>query len=193
MGQFQIIKERISDTLASLPPRDRAIAIPLSLLVFFGGISLGIFFMFNSLESLNKQLVGLNDNLRLVKVLQQEHHTVKEEVSVIEQSLAKNATTDLSAFLEGAANKAGFNPKEKNMQVRERSTITDGNIQEKVFTVNLSSLSTEEFSSFLLQTETAGYPLKIQTSTVKTKKRKGEKLLQLTLDIATFKLISEEG
>ena len=193
MSKFQMYKETALDSLASLPPRDRALAIGLTLSLFFGGIGLAIFFMFNSLETMNRRLNGLEDNLRLITVLQAEQASVQLQVAEIETSLAQNATTDLSAFLEKAANQAGFNPKEKNMQVREKNTITDGNMQEKVFTVSLSNLSTQEFSDFLLQTETSGYPLQIQTSTIKTKKRQGEKVLQLTLDIAAYKLLEEEG
>ena len=149
--------------------------------------------MVSSLEQMNAQVKSLEDNLTLIKVLQAEQEVIQQQVQTIETSLKKNATTDLSAFLEKAATEAGFNPKEKNMQVRDRNTVTDGNMQEKVFTVSLSNLTTEEFGNFLLKTETSGYPLQIQTSTVKTKKRKGEKVLQLTLDIAAYKLIEEEG
>ena len=110
----------------------------------------------------------------------------------IEESLAKNATTDLSAFLEQSTTKSGFNPKEKNMQVREKSTTKDGRLQEKVFSVSLSNLTTEEFAKFLFQTETSGYPLQIQTSTVKRRKRSDGVNLTLNLDIAAYKLVEEE-
>ena len=149
--------------------------------------------MFNSLETQQKRLEDLNMKLDLITVLQEEQADIQQRVSKIENSLSRNATTDLSAFLEKSATQAGFNPKEKNMQVRDRNTVVDGNMQEKVFTVSLSNLTTEEFSNFLYKTETSGYPLQIQTSTVKTKKRKGEKVLQLTLDIAAYKLVEEEG
>ena len=193
MDSLQIYKEKLLDLLASLNPRDRALVIALTLGAFFGSVGLLLFFMFNTLENHQSELQSLETNLQLIKVLQEEQASIKQQVTDIETSLAQNATTDLSAFLEGAATKAGFNPKEKNMQVRERTTLTDGNIQEKVFTVNLSNLTTEEFANFLLQTETSGYPLQIQTSTVKTKKRKGEKVLQLTLEIAAYKMLKEEG
>jgi hypothetical protein len=193
MTKLGIYREIILDGLASLPPRNRALAIGFILACFFGGISISIFLMFNSLETQENKLEELEIKLSLIKILQEEQEDIQQRVSKIETSLTKNATTDLSAFLEKSANQAGFNPKEKNMQVRDRNTKVDGNMQEKVFTVNLSNLTTEEFSNFLYKTETSGYPLQIQTCTVKTKKRKGEKVLQLTLDIAAYKLLEEEG
>jgi hypothetical protein len=192
MSTFQQFKNSALEALAALPPRDRYLAISLVLATFFGGLGYSVYSMNNSLEETRTEIERLKTNKELVRILQQEQGNLESEVAQIEESLAKNATTDLSAFLEQSATKSGFNPKEKNMQVREKSTSKDGRLQEKVFTVNLSNLTTEEFAKFLFQTETSGYPLQIQTSTIKTRKRSGAKQLNLTLDIAAYKLVEEE-
>jgi len=139
-----------------------------------------------------QEIERVSKSVELIQVLKAEQESLESEVEQIEASLAKNATTDLSAFLEQSATKSGFNPKEKNMQVREKSTSKDGRLQEKVFSVSLSNLTTEEFAKFLFQTETSGYPLQIQTSTVKTRKRSDGVSLNLSLDIAAYKLVEEE-
>lgn len=192
MSQVQIMQQRVLDGFAALPPRDRFLAVGLLVCIFFGGLGFGMQTMKQSLASAKDEVSRLEQSLQLIQVLQTEQANIEAEVTAIEDALAKNATTDLSAFLEQSATKAGFNPKEKNMQVREKSTRKDGRLQEKVFSVSLSSLSQEEFVRFLFQTETSGYPLQIQTSTVKTRKRSDETELNLTLDIAAYKLLEEE-
>ena len=148
--------------------------------------------MNKKLQTERQEIERVGKSVELIQVLQAEQAALESEVSQIEESLAKNATTDLSAFLEQSATKSGFNPKEKNMQVREKSTTKDGRLQEKVFSVSLSNLTTEEFAKFLFQTETSGYPLQIQTSTVKRRKRSDGVNLNLNLDIAAYKLVEEE-
>lgn len=192
MSQLQYYKEQALEAFATLPPRDRFLAAGLIVSTFFGGLGFGVYSMNNTLRSERQDIERIGKSVELIQVLQAEQASLESEVAQIEESLAKNATTDLSAFLEQSATKSGFNPKEKNMQVREKSTSKDGRLQEKVFSVNLSNLTTEEFAKFLFQTETSGYPLKIQTSTVKTRKRREEVTLNLSLDIAAYKLVEEE-
>lgn len=192
MSQLQIIKERALDAFAALPPRDRILAAGLIISTFFGGLGFGVYKMNKTLTVQRQEIERVGKSVELIQVLQAEQASLESEVMQIEESLAKNATTDLSAFLEQSATKSGFNPKEKNMQVREKSTTKDGRLQEKVFSVSLSNLTTEEFAKFLFQTETSGYPLKIQTSTVKRRKRSDGVNLNLSLDIAAYKLVEEE-
>ena len=192
MSQFQILKERVLNTFSALPPGDRILAASFIVATFFGGLGFGSYTMSTTLKTNRQEIERIEKSVELIQVLQAEQASLESEVAQIEEALAKNATTDLSAFLEQSATKSGFNPKEKNMQVREKSTRKDGRLQEKVFSVILSNLTTEEFGKFLFQTETAGYPLKIQTSTVKSRKRQEEVTLNLSLDIAAYKLVEEE-
>ena len=192
MSTVQIYKEKALDTFAALPPRDRILAVGLIVSTFFGGLGFGVYSMNKKLNTERQEIERVGKSVELIQVLQAEQAALKSEVAQIEESLAKNATTDLSAFLEQSATKSGFNPKEKNMQVREKSTSKDGRLQEKVFSVSLNNLTTEEFAKFLFQTETSGYPLQIQTSTVKRRKRSDGVNLNLNLDIAAYKLVEEE-
>ena len=192
MSKIQIYKEKALDSFAALPPRDRILAVGLLISIFFGGLGFGVYSMNKKLKTERQEIERVGKSVELIQVLQAEQAALESEVSQIEESLAKNATTDLSAFLEQSATKSGFNPKEKNMQVREKSTTKDGRLQEKVFSVSLSNLTTEEFAKFLFQTETSGYPLQIQTSTIKRRKRSDGVNLNLNLDIAAYKLVEEE-
>lgn len=193
MSKIQLIRTQAMDIFSSLPQRDRFLVIIVTAILFFGGIGAAIYSMTTSLRARDKELETLDVNIELLQIIQTEREIVQVKVEEIELALAENATTDLSAFLEKAATEAGFNPKEKSMQVREKSTVTDGSLQEKIFSVSLTKLSTEEFSRFLLKTETSGYPLQIRNSTIKRDKRGEEITLNVNLDIAAYKMLEEEG
>ena len=68
-------------------------------------------------ENRTPEIERVENSVKLIQVLQAEQAALESEAQ-IEESLAKN--TDL-CFLEQSATKSGFNPKEKNMQVRERA------------------------------------------------------------------------
>lgn len=193
MSKLQLYRENALDLFASLPPRDRALAIGLIIILFFGGIGLSMKTMNASLKNGKSDVERLERNLELIQILQNENATLQSQVASIEEALVKNATTDLSAFLEQAATKAGFNPKEKNMQIREQNTSnTTDRLQEKVYSVNLSQLNTEEMAKFFFQTESSGYPLQIKNSSIKRRKRGEEVTLDVTLDIAAYKMLEAE-
>ena len=79
--------------------------------------------MNKKLTTARQEIERVDKSVELIQVLPVEQASLESEVAQIEESLAKNATTDLSAFLEQSEMpKSGFNPKEKNMQVREKST-----------------------------------------------------------------------
>lgn len=192
MSKLQLAKEQGLDLFASLSQRDRFLVIILGVSFFFGGIGISIYSMMMSLKAQDAELGTLESNIQLLEIIKIERASVQSEVEEIEQALTQNATTDLSAFLEKSATEAGFNPKEKNMQVREKSTVTNEKLQEKIFSVSLDKLTTEEFSRFLLKTETSGYPLQIQNSTIKRKNRGEDITLNVNLDIAAYKMLEEE-
>jgi uncharacterized protein YlxW (UPF0749 family) len=128
MSQIQAYKEKILDAFSALPPRDRILAAGLLVSAFFGGLGFGVYSMNKKLRVERQEIERVSKSVELIQVLQAEQASLESEVEQIEASLAKNATTDLSAFLEQSATKSGFNPKEKNMQVREKSTSKDGRL-----------------------------------------------------------------
>jgi hypothetical protein len=192
MSAIAIYKVKIQDLLASMTPRDRLLSIGLvttTLLIFFFG---AIFFMSKSLASLEETYSQKEYDLSQIILMKAERTEIMARSAEIEVKLREYSSTDLSAFLEQSAKKVSI--QNKLNFVRETSVDSDGVLEEKRYSVSLSNLSQEEVAKFLYAIETSGYPLKIRSCNMKTRKKKGEKSLEMTLDIAAFKLVeTEEG
>lgn len=192
MSTIAIYKVKIQDLLASMTPRDRLLSIGLVtttlLILFFGAI----FLMSKSLSSLEENYAQKEYDLSQIILMKAERSEIMARSAEIEVKLREYSSTDLSAFLEQSAKKVSI--QNKLNFVRETSVDSDGVLEEKRYSVSLSNLSQEEVAKFLYAIETSGYPLKIRSCNMKTRKKKGEKSLEMTLDIAAFKLVeTEEG
>jgi len=184
------LQERIQDILASMSSRDRTMFIGLivfGVLIVTGGSA---FLMNRALGDLESRIDSQEHTLQIMKAMAAEYEDSSEKAAQIEDELAKNTNTDLSAFLEKSAKNTGIG--DKLDAVKEKSTSSDGVLQEKLYAVTLSKLELSELSEFLYEVETAGFPMQIQTLKVKTRTKKGEKTLSVDLDIAAYTLLDTE-
>ena len=184
------LQERIQDILASMSSRDRTMFIGLvvfGILIVTGGSA---FLMNRALSDLESRIDSQEHTLQIMKAMASDYEESSEKATQIEAELAKNTNTDLSAFLEKSAKNTGIG--EKLDAVKEKSTSSDGVLQEKLYAVTLSKLELSELSEFLYEVETAGFPMQIQTLKVKTRTKKGERTLSVDLDIAAYTLLETE-
>jgi hypothetical protein len=125
-----------------------------------------------------------------METMASDYRDSSEKAEQIEEELARNTDNDLSAFLEKSAKNTGIG--DKLDAVKEKSTSSDGVLQEKLYAVTLSKLELSELSDFLYEVETAGFPMQIKTLKVKTRTKKGERTLSVDLDIAAYTLLDTE-
>ncbi len=189
MGMTSNAQERVFDLLSSMTPRDRKLM--LGLVAFFSLVFVGgsLWLMSSKLSTLNGHIADREEKLHLIHVLAIDHAEALGEAEEIEEALKANAGTDLSSFLEQAAGKSGI--EEKLDQVKEKTTATDGVVQEKVYAVKLTKLTLDELTSFLYEVETARYPLKVHTFKVKSRKSGDSRVLNVDMDIASYKVLEE--
>jgi type II secretory pathway component PulM len=183
-------QERIQDILASMSSRDRTMFIGLivfGVLVITGGSA---FLMNRVLGDLEERIDSQSHTLQIMETMASDYRDSSEKAEQIEEELARNTDNDLSAFLEKSAKNTGIG--DKLDAVKEKSTSSDGVLQEKLYAVTLSKLELTELSDFLYEVETAGFPMQIQTLKVKTRTKKGERTLSVDLDIAAYTLLDTE-
>lgn len=192
--RFRGLSDRALDLVAGMTPRDRMLFMGLvaggSLLALGGGG----WWMAGSLSDLRNRISERELSLQQVQLSRAEYEVAAVEAARIEEQLRANAGTDLSSFLEKAATSAAV--KDKLDSVREKSSATEGNIEEKLHSVSLRKLTTEELSKLLFEVETAGYPLRVKTLSVKARKRSDEVTLNVDMDISAFRVLddsAEEG
>lgn len=187
--------ERASETLEGLTPRDRALLLGLigaAVLAIVGGVA---WTMSRSLGRAEAALADRQQKLQLVRELAASHAADAETAREIEDRIGQHKGTDLPAFMEQAAGRAQLADRLEG--VREKGVTTTGDIEDRLYTVTLTNLSTSDLGNILYEIETAGYPLRIRESTIRTRGRGDEKLLTVTLDVSAFSLIEsgagEEG
>lgn len=190
--RLEALFERVQDVLADMTPRDRMLLLGLTIFVALGVIGGVTFSMKSTLDGMQSRIDERAKNLEFVYDMAQQYADATATLAVLEKDLARNSNIDLSAFLEQACMKAQIEGACPD-SVREKSTIQDGNLEEKVYTVSISNVSTQQLATLLYEAETAGFPMKIRSTKVKTRTRKGEKLLSVTMDISSFRAINAGG
>jgi type II secretory pathway component PulM len=186
------IVARVDGVLDAMSPRDRKLAIGLLLFVVVVGVGGGFSLMSSSLSSLETQLDSRRADLRYVEALQADYADSSEQLASIEEDLAQHSGTSLSAFMEKAAEKAGI--RDRLDSVRENSVVELDSLVQKNHSVSLSKITLEQALDFLYEIEATGYPLRVTNANLKVVKVKGEKMLNMKLEIAAYSLVeTEEG
>lgn len=189
--RLDALRDRAQDALADMAPRDRGLLLGLVVLATLAVVGGGAWWMHGTIGGLESRVDSRADTLHLLKVMASEHEAAVAQSDEIKAKLKEHSGSDMSSFLEQAAKNSGV--ADRLNQVREKSVTTNGVLEEKLYAVALSQLSTEEMSNFLFEVETAGYPLQIRTFKVKSRTRKGDKTLNLDMDIAAFRVVEEEA
>jgi hypothetical protein len=184
--RIEVILDRIQDVLADMTPRDRTLLFGLTIAVLVAIVAGSSYAMKKSLDTLEARVKERANDVQFVYASAQEYADAQANLQVLEADLQKTSSVDLSAFLEQAAQKASIDSPDS---VREKSSTTEGNLEEKQFTVTLNDISQQQLASFLWEAEASGYPLKIRTTKVKTRAKKDEKLLQVNMDISAFRAV----
>ena len=169
--------------------RDRRLFLGLLAFFIIVFVSVGIWWMRSTLSGVQTLVADREEKLHLIRVLAVDHAEASGTADEIEQALMANADQDLSSFLEQAAKKAGV--EDKLSQVKEKTTATDGVVQEKVYDVKLDKIALTELTSFLYEIETAQYPLRITTFSAKSRKQGDSRVLNVNLDVASYKVLEE--
>lgn len=183
---------RLDAVLDGMSARDRKLLMGLgafALLVLIGG---GFSLMSSSLDGLDSQLQQRHADLAYVNQLQSDYDTASVQLEAIEEELRKHEATSLSAFMEQAAGKAGI--RESLDSVRENSVVELGSLIQKNHTVSLKRVTLDQAVSFLYEIEATGYPLRVSNANFHVVKVKGDKMLNLKLEVAAYSLVeTEEG
>lgn len=190
-GSTTRIREKTRDSLASMTPRDRMLLLGTGVFLLLFIMVGSAFFMSKSLHELKSQI---KESQNAYDTLQQEQGALASlRTSVLEyqEKINIHRDTDLSAFLSKSSQKAGISGKILD-RVREKSSSKSEFFTQKSYSVPLKEVSLSDFTSFLYEIETAGYPFEIQQCSIRTRKRGEEQKLRIELDIITYELINVE-
>jgi type II secretory pathway component PulM len=184
------MRARFGELVASMSARDRTLFLGLVafLVIVLGG---GAWWLGRSfLGNLTSRITQREETVALLTGLASDQDEAAAQVKIIEDELRQSAGQDLPSFIEKGAEKVGI---AANLQgVREKQVSTEGTLEEKTYTVEVSKISLQQLTDFLYEVETGGYPLKVRTMKTKTMTAAGVKVLNVTMEVSAFRLLEAE-
>ena len=183
------LRERFNGVVASLSERDRRLLMGLIAFVMIAALGFGWWTARGLLGDARGRVADREETLALVKDLGNAQGTAAAQVKSIEEELRKNAGQDLPAFMEKTAAKVGIST--SLAAVREKEAHTEGTLEEKIYSVELSKMNVQQLTDFLYEAETGGYPLRIRSMKTKTVTAQGVKMLNVSLEVSAFRLVED--
>ena len=156
-------------------------------LVSFGGLLflLGFWWLLHGLlESEASRVREAKEHLSRILDLQTEYRAATARFDAQRDRLAESSSTPVSAFVEELATEHGLNS--QLSAVRQQQSEEIGDVAQTRYTVELKKAMQEPLYRFLFALETSGYPARVEQATFKTTAVKGEKLMDLTLELVVL-------
>lgn len=185
------LRERFAELVATMSPRDRGLFLGL---VAFAAVALlgGAWWLGSSiLGDVESRVSARQSTLTQIQALVAEHDAAAETVAAIEADLRRNANQDLPSFIEKKASEEGISA---NLQgVREKQVVTEGSLEERTYSVEITKITLAQLTAFLYAIETDGYPLRVRSTKMKSVTQQGVKLLNVSMEVSAFKLLGDAG
>lgn len=167
--------------LETLSPRDRRLFVGLVLFVV-ALLVFGFWWLLHGLlESEASRVREAKDDLIKIQVLSTEHSEAQARFDAQRDRLAEAASKPVSAFVEELATEHGLN--QALSAVRQQQVEEIGDVVQTRYTVELKKAMQEPLYRFLYALETSGYPARVEQASFRTAFVKGEKLMDLTLEL----------
>lgn len=190
IGTLNPVRDRFAEAVASMSARDRKLLAGLAVfgvVVVLGGTWwLGGGLVADARSRVSDREAALD---QLTTMASQQADAV-DQVENIEAELRKHASQDLPSFMEKSAQKTNL---ATNLSgVREKEVRTEGNLEEKVYSVEIAKVSLQQLVDFLHEIETSGYPLRVRSTKTKTVTVAGAKVLNVSMEVSAFRLVEVE-
>ena len=187
--RFNSVALRIQDSLAGLSTRDRKLLGLLVVILSLSALTGVGYLMRSSMKNLESMVEYREETLMTARVMAVEYQANVDTAQRIVEKLEEHRGANLSAYLEKTAQSVGIS--DRLDSVKETSTSPIGDLEEKIYSAQLSKLSLEDATNFIFEIENSGFPLVVRNARFKTRKVSGEKKVKLTLDIASYQLTTE--
>jgi len=189
--KLDIFGARFEAMLGGMTARDRKLFIGMA-----GAIAILLFvlvgvMMSRSLSALRVDISESEQQVVQASDIRNQYEADLARTVELEEALREHENSDLSAFLETAATSADV--RDRLNSVRETSVTTLDGLEQRNYTVNLSSMTLSQMLNFLYEAEAGSYPLSIESANIRTSRRGEEKQMTVKLDVASFHLVEEEG
>ncbi|TNE85444.1 MAG: hypothetical protein EP330_25510 [Deltaproteobacteria bacterium] len=174
--------------LASLETLDRRQRMLLSGLIVFvalvvnGGVALVVK---GVLDDAASRVTLQKEKFDTLQDLGQEYATAMAQIEAAEKRGSQFAGQALPAYLERVAKKIGV---DEQLSVTRTGSEESGGVTQTRYKVELKQIALDLGLNLIHEMETSGYPLDIETSRIRTNKRRDETWYTFTFEVVTFTL-----
>ncbi len=181
------MRERFAELVATMSPRDRTLFVGLAIFVLLALLG-GAWWVGRSvLADARSRVEQREETLALLNGLAADQTAAAAQVATIETELRKSNGQDLPSFIEKTAETVGI---ASNLQgVREKQIVTEGSLEEKTYSVEVTRILLPQLTQFLHALETGGYPLRVRSMKTKVVTTQGVKMLTVSMEISAFRLL----
>lgn len=181
------VRVRFGELVGTMSPRDRRL---------FAGLVIGVLLFVvggagwvakRYLADLRARVSDEEQTLQLIDAMAADYESSTKDIARIEDELRRHSGEELSPFMEKAAGKVGIGDNLK--AVREKGAPrTDGNLETRTFSVELSGVTLQQLVDFLYEVEATSYPLQITSTRVKASGQAGARVLAVSMEVSAFRL-----
>lgn len=182
--RINAIIANVQQQLETMSPRDRNLLTGLvaTLAVL---LVLGVAYNLNGvLQDRASRVVNAKNNLRTAQELMQDHAVLSARIASAEARMGEFRANQMNTYVEGWANNAGVLDGLK--QVRETGSQMSGTFRERDYRVEVQRIELEGLLRFVYAVETSPYPIRIRSTRVRVVEQRGERLLDLAVDLVTY-------
>lgn len=172
-------------SLETLDRRQRTLLAGLLVFISLGVIAGVLIFTKGLLDSAASRVTLQKEKFETLQDLGQEYTTATAQIAAAEERGSQFAGQPLPAYLERVANKVGV---ADQLSVTRTSSEESGGVTQTRYKVELKRIELDLGLNLLYEMETSGYPLDIETSRIRTNKRRDEVWYSFTLEVVTFAL-----
>jgi len=181
------LQERISEQLDSMTPRDRNLATGLVVglaILIVGGITM---YLQGMLADVSSRVSSLDGNVVMVQAMRAELDDTKAMIQARRSAVEEQGKVQVTAFVEKVAQDTEVSEQLKS--VKPGSAEIVGEFKQTEYTLSLKQMELEAALRFLYALETAEYPIAVRKAELKTQKVRGERMINLDLDVVTFSVV----
>lgn len=177
----------IERQLEALSPRDRKLLVGLVLCVVVFG-TLGFWYLLNGLlDEKASRVRSAKEAYARVQQLEQEYRRAEARFEAQKGRLEEFENQPVSGWIEDLAQKHELN--DALSAVKQNAGEEVGQIRQTRYTVDLKRAPQEPLYRFLYELESSGFPARVEQANFRVvRAAKGEKLMDLTLDLIVLSL-----
>ncbi|MCO4747858.1 MAG: hypothetical protein KC912_23885 [Proteobacteria bacterium] len=137
------------------------------------------------LDDAASRVVLQKEKYELLQDLGQEYATAQAQIAAAEKRGSQFSGQPLPAYLERVATKVGVS---EQLSVTRSGTEEAGGVTQTRYKVELKQIALDLGLNLIHEMETSGYPLDIETTRIRTNRRRDEVWYTFTFEVVTFAL-----